>query len=117
MAVIALPSGIITTSYLEELREKKKRRIMMIAKRENDLSYQLYAIHALTGSEWPMISFVREYIKDHVPDAETRMDRLGNLYITKGKTMWGVLHLYSADGCPSPRAIPSHLQIGKPAMG
>ena len=78
---------------------------------------QLYGIHAMTGREWPMIAFVREYVEDHIPEAVLKMDRLGNLYITKGKTMWGVLHLYSADGCPPPRAISSHLYIGNPAMG
>ena len=31
-----------------------------------------------------MICFVKEYLKEHVPEAGVRMDRLGNLYITKG---------------------------------
>ncbi len=34
----------------------------------------LYAIHALTCNEWPMICFIREYIREHVPEAEVRMD-------------------------------------------
>ena len=46
---------------------------------------QLYGIHAMTGYEWPMIAFVREYVEKNIPDAEVRMDRLGNLYITKGE--------------------------------
>ena len=46
---------------------------------------QLYGIHAMTGYEWPMIAFVREYVEKNIPEAEVRMDRLGNLYITKGE--------------------------------
>ena len=42
---------------------------------------QLYAIHSPTGSEWPLICFIRDYIATHVPEAEVRMDRLGNLYL------------------------------------
>ena len=49
------------------------------------LLQQLYAIHAVTYREWPMISFVREYVGKHIPEAEVRIDRLGNLYITKGE--------------------------------
>jgi len=45
----------------------------------------LYSIHAMTGQEWPMIRFVWEYVSKHIPEAEIRMDRLGNLYITKGE--------------------------------
>lgn len=47
---------------------------------------QLYGIHAMTGCEWPMISFIREYVSKHIPEAEIRMDKLGNLYITKGES-------------------------------
>ena len=45
---------------------------------------QLYEIHSPTGGEWPLICFVREYVRKHIPEAEVRMDRLGNLYIIKG---------------------------------
>ena len=45
---------------------------------------QLYGIHSPTGDEWNMICFVKEYLKEHVPEANVRMDRLGNLYVTKG---------------------------------
>ena len=48
-----------------------------------DLLIQLYSIHAPTGNEWPLICFIREYVATHIPEAEVRMDRLGNLYITK----------------------------------
>ena len=46
---------------------------------------QLYAIHSPTGYEWPMILFVRDYVFEHIPETEVRFDKLGNLYITKGK--------------------------------
>ena len=46
---------------------------------------QLYGIHSLTGFEWPMIQFVREYVSKHIPGAAVRFDKLGNLYITKGE--------------------------------
>ena len=50
----------------------------------------------MTGREWPMVAFVRAYVSKHIPEAEIRMDKLGNLYITKGesdkeKTTWLVL--------------------------
>ena len=45
----------------------------------------LYAIHAPTGHEWSLINFIREYIREHVPEAEVRMDGWGNLYIKKGE--------------------------------
>lgn len=50
-----------------------------------DLLKQLYCIHAPFYREWPMIHFIREYIREHVPEAEVRMDGWGNLYIKKGK--------------------------------
>jgi putative aminopeptidase FrvX len=46
---------------------------------------QLYAIHSPTGYEWPMIQFVKEYVSKHIPEAEVRFDKFGNLYITKGE--------------------------------
>ena len=46
---------------------------------------QLYAIHSPTGHEWPMIQYVREYVGKHIPDADVRFDKLGNLYITNGE--------------------------------
>jgi len=52
---------------------------------ERSILYQLYAIHSVTYREWPMISFVREYVSKRIPEAEIRMDRLGNLYIKKGE--------------------------------
>jgi hypothetical protein len=45
---------------------------------------QLYAIHSPTGSEWPLICFIREYVATHIPEAKVRIDRMGNLYIIKG---------------------------------
>ena len=35
---------------------------------------QLYAIHAPTEYEWPLISFIREYIREHVPVQEIHSD-------------------------------------------
>jgi di/tripeptidase len=46
---------------------------------------QLYSIHAPTGYEWNIIQFVRQWLDEHVPEVETRIDKLGNLYITKGE--------------------------------
>ena len=50
-----------------------------------ELLKQLYSIHAPTFHEWPLICFVREYIGQHVPEAEVQMDGWGNLYIKKGE--------------------------------
>ena len=46
---------------------------------------QLYIIHSPFYKEWPMICFIREYIRQHVPEAEVQMDSWGNLYIQKGE--------------------------------
>lgn len=54
-----------------------------------ELLKQLYAIHSVTGDEWPMITFVREYVARNIPKAEVQMDSWGNLYITKGLTNGG----------------------------
>ena len=53
--------------------------------KKHELLYRLYTIHAPTCYEWPMITFVREYVFKHVPKAVIRIDKLGNLYITKGE--------------------------------
>ena len=52
-----------------------------------ELLKQLYAIHSPTGHEWPLICFIREYISEHVPEAEVKMDGWGNLYIKKGSPL------------------------------
>lgn len=51
---------------------------------DDSLLTALYAIHSPTGNEWGMICFVRQWVKEHVSEATVEMDRLGNLYITKG---------------------------------
>lgn len=51
-----------------------------------DLIKRLYCIHSPFYREWPMICFIREYIREHVPEAEVRMDSWGNLYIKKGES-------------------------------
>ena len=48
-----------------------------------ELLSKLYAIHAPTGNEWPLICFIREYVSTHIPETEVRLDRLGNLYVEK----------------------------------
>lgn len=48
-----------------------------------ELLKQLYTIHSPYYREWPMICFIREYIRQHVPEAEVQMDSWGNLYIKK----------------------------------
>ncbi len=50
-----------------------------------ELLKQLYTIHSLFYKEWPMICFIREYIHQHVLEAEVQMDSWGNLYIQKGE--------------------------------
>ena len=53
--------------------------------KKHKLLSQLYAIHAPTCNEWPMICFIREYIRQHVPEAVVQMDSWGNLYVVKGE--------------------------------
>ena len=48
-----------------------------------ELLKQLYTIHSPYYREWPMICFIREYIRQHVPEAEVQMDSWGNLYTRK----------------------------------
>ena len=48
-----------------------------------ELLKQLYYIHSPFYREWPMICFICEYIREHVPEAEVQMDNWGNLYIKK----------------------------------
>ena len=50
-----------------------------------ELLKQLYCIHSPFYREWPMICFIREYIRQHVPEAEVQMDSWGNLYVVKGE--------------------------------
>jgi len=50
-----------------------------------ELLKQLYCIHSPFYKEWPMICFIREYIREHVPEATVRMDSWGNLYVVKGE--------------------------------
>ena len=54
-----------------------------------DLLKQLYCIHSPFYREWPMICFIREYIRQHVPEAEVQMDSWGNLYIMKSLPFGG----------------------------
>ena len=54
-----------------------------------ELLKQLYCIHSPFYKEWPMICFIREYIRQHVPEAEVQMDSWGNLYIKKSLPFGG----------------------------
>ena len=56
---------------------------MSYPRKTMELLKQLYTIHAPYYREWPMICFIREYIRQHVPEAEVHMDSWGNLYIRK----------------------------------
>ena len=65
------------------------------------LLIHLFGIHALTGNEWPLISFIRDYVRKHIPEAKLHMDKFGNLYITKGEAGVG----YPALACHLCRTI------------
>lgn len=65
-----------------------------------ELLSRLYAIHSPTGGEWPLISFVKEYVTTHIPEADVRMDRFGNLYITKS-TLNARLSTLNNNGYPT----------------
>ena len=56
---------------------------MSYPRKTMELLKQLYTIHAPYYREWTMICFIREYIRQHVPEAEVHMDSWGNLYIKK----------------------------------
>ena len=52
-----------------------------------DLLRKLYKTYAPTGREWPMIQFVLDYLKEHVPQATVEMDSWGNLYIRRSRSL------------------------------
>ena len=54
-----------------------------------DMIRQLYSVHSISGNEWTMITYIWEYVSDHIPEAKVTMDRLGNLYIVKGDSSNG----------------------------
>ena len=56
-----------------------------------ELLKQLYAIHSPFYHEWPMITFIRDYVGKHIPEADLRMDSWGNLYIKKSLPYGGRL--------------------------
>ena len=49
-----------------------------------ELLKQLYKIHCPSGNERVMKKFIRRYVKEHIPRAKIRTDKMGNLYIIKG---------------------------------
>lgn len=50
-----------------------------------ELLKQLYTIHALSGEEYRIRNFIKEYIFENIPDVQMEEDKIGNLYITKGQ--------------------------------
>jgi len=48
------------------------------------LLQELYQIHSPSGKEYPLVAFVCQYVKEHIPEAQVRLDSWGNIYITKG---------------------------------
>lgn len=53
--------------------------------KELSLLHKLYCIHTPTGCEWKMIEQIRQWINENIPQACIQLDKLGNLYITKGE--------------------------------
>ena len=49
-----------------------------------ELLRKLYEIHSPSGLEKEMIFFLRDWIRASAPEADCRMDDIGNLYIHKG---------------------------------
>ena len=50
-----------------------------------DLLKQLYQIHSLSGFEKRMGKFNKRWIRKNIPDAFCQTDKLGNIYVTRGK--------------------------------
>ena len=70
---------------------------------------ELYSVHSPTGDEWALICLIRKYVEEILPEVEMQVDRLGNLYFTKGTSTEGyptlachldqVQQVHSADFC------------------
>lgn len=50
---------------------------------------ELYKVHSPTGDEWALICLICKYVEENLPDVVMRIDRLGNLYFTKGTSTEG----------------------------
>ena len=50
-----------------------------------DLLKQLYQIHSLSGFEKRMGKFIKRWIRKNIPYAFCQTDKLGNIYVTRGK--------------------------------
>lgn len=63
-------------------------------------------MHAPTGKEWRLISYLRQYVKEYMPEVQQQMDVYGNLYFTKGRSDNGyptlVAHLDQVQQVHSP---------------
>ena len=55
-------------------------------KEEFSLLKQLFCIHSKSRKEGKLIKFLWNWIRQNVPAASIRCDKLGNMYITKGKS-------------------------------
>lgn len=51
-----------------------------------ELLKQLYTIHSPSGNEKHMRRFLKDWIKDNVPEATFTTDAIGNLYVCKGES-------------------------------
>lgn len=51
-----------------------------------ELLKQLFCIHSKSGKEGKIRKFIWNFVRQTVPDAKIECDKLGNLYITKGKS-------------------------------
>jgi putative aminopeptidase FrvX len=51
-----------------------------------NLLKQLFCIHSKSGKEGKIRKFIWNWVRQNVPGAKISSDKLGNLYITKGKS-------------------------------
>jgi putative aminopeptidase FrvX len=50
-----------------------------------ELLKRLYEIHSPSGQEIKLVFFLRDWILENVPEAEYRIDDIGNFYVRKGE--------------------------------
>ena len=50
-----------------------------------ELLKRLYEIHSPSGQEKELLFFLRDWILEYVPEAEYRIDDIGNFYVRKGQ--------------------------------
>ena len=54
--------------------------------KDYSLLKQLFCIHSRSGREGKIRKFIWNWIKQNVPSASIKCDKLGNMYVTKGKS-------------------------------